>query len=200
MVIIAVSALLLGVICGQWLFSIQLAQTIEFLAEYVLYLLMFAVGISIGTNKMILHKLREYNLTVLLIPFGIVVGSVTGGAICAWILKMPLNASVSIASGLGWYSLCGVLMDELSGAQMGAIAFLSNLFREILSFLMIPLIVKWLNPYTAIAPAGATSEDTTLPMMIKYTKEDVVVLSVLNGVICSALVPVMVNFFYAVLP
>lgn len=53
-----------------------------------------------------------------------------------------------------------------------------------------------LNYYTCIAPAGATSEDTTLPMMIRYTNEETVVLSVFNGVICSALVPFLISFCY----
>ncbi len=199
MVIIAVVALILGTVCGQWIFPEAWSKWIGEISDYILYLLMFAVGVSVGNNKLVLKKLREYNLTVLLIPFGIVIGSVLSGFVCGLILKMPFSASVPIASGMGWYSLSGVMVGNLSGPEAGAIAFLSNLLREILSFLMIPLVVKYLNPYTAIAPAGATSEDTTLPMMIKYTSEDVVVLSVLNGVFCSALVPVMTNFFHGIL-
>ena len=38
------------------------------------------------------------------------------------------------------------------GAKIGTIAFLSNLFREILSFVLIPFIAKHLNMFTAIAP------------------------------------------------
>ena len=199
MIVIAITALILGVVCGQWLFPADWSRWIGILSDYILYLLMFSVGISIGNNKFVLKKLREYNLTVLLIPFGIVLGSALSGFFCGVILNMPFSVSVPIASGMGWYSLSGGMMGKLAGPEAGAIAFLSNLLREILSFLLIPLIVKYLNPYTAIAPAGATSEDTTLPMMIKYTSEDVVVLSVLNGILCSALVPVMTNFFYEVL-
>ena len=50
------------------------------------------------------------------------------------------------------------------------------------------------NYYTCIAPAGATSEDTTLPVMLKYTNEETVVLSVFNGVICSFMVPILISF------
>ncbi|WP_298736692.1 LysO family transporter, partial [uncultured Subdoligranulum sp.] len=71
--------------------------------------------------------------------------------------------------------------------------FLSNLMREIFSYLIIPYIALRLNYYTSIAPAGATSEDTTLPMMLKYTNEETVVLSVLNGMICSLFVPVIIS-------
>lgn len=198
MVIIAMIALILGVICGHWVFSQEISSMFHQIADYVLYLLMFAVGISVGMNKLILKKMREYNLTVLLIPLGIILGSVAGGIICGLLLNIPLDDSTAIASGLGWYSLSGVLISDLAGAEVGAIAFLSNLLREIFSFLLIPVIVKRFNPYTAIAPAGATSEDTTLPMMIRYTSEDVVVISVLNGVICSAVVPILIQFCYRI--
>ena len=48
----------------------------------------------------------------------------------------------------------GVTIENLAGAQMGSIAFLSNLMREIFSFFMIPWIAKHLNYYSCIAPAG----------------------------------------------
>ena len=85
------------------------------------------------------------------------------------------------------------MMTDIAGAQVGSITFLANLLRELVSFFSIPWIAKHLNYPTCIAPAGATSEDTTLPMLIRCTT---VVLSVLNGVICSALVPVLIEAFH----
>ena len=52
--------------------------------------------------------------------------------------------------------------------------------------------------YAAIAPAAATSEDTTLAMLIKYTNEEVVVMAVFNGVLCSAMVPILIRFFASI--
>ena len=66
--------------------------------------------------------------------------------------------------------------------------------REIFSFFIIPFLALKCNNYTCIAPAGATSEDTTLPMILKYTNEETVVLSVLNGIICSFFVPILISF------
>ena len=100
-----------------------------------------------------------------------------------------------IVSGLGWYSLSGVLVTELAGAKIGTIAFLCNLLREIFSFMIIPVVVKYFNGYAAIAPAAVTSEDTTLPMLMKYTSGEVVMMAVLNGIICSAAVPVLIKLF-----
>ena len=114
-----------------------------------------------------------------------------------WFIGYPLNEAVSVAGGLGWYSLAGVYVGNMAGARLGSIAFLSNLLREIGSFFMIPCIARYLNAYTCIAPAGATSEDTTLPMLIRYTNEETVVFAVLNGVVCSIFVPVLLSFCYS---
>ena len=162
----------------------------------VLNLLMVSVGISIGQQAGILQKIRQYHFKALIIPLGVTVGSLGAGLAGALLLGYPLAEGAAIASCMGWYSLGGATIGALSGGLYGSVAFLSNLLREILSFFGIPLLARFLNPAACIAAAGATSEDTTLPMMMKYTDEESVVLSVLNGAICSVLVPVLINACY----
>ena len=174
-----------------------LIQSITANRDYILYILMFLVGISIGLSKGIVSKIKEYHVRIFVIPIGIIAGSLAGGIVSGLLAGIPLNQSAAIASGMGWYSLSGVTIGNLAGARAGSIAFLSNLLREIFSFFSIPLIAKKMNYYTCIAPAGATSEDTTLPMMIRYTDGETVVLSVFNGVICSAAVPFLISFCYS---
>lgn len=196
MVIGAIVALLLGIGYGLLDLQIPIISAITSHSDSVLYVLMFLVGISVGLNKGLLGRMKAYGWKIFVVPFGIVVGSMIGGGLCFFLCGATLGESVAIGSGLGWYSLTGVMITELSGARLGSIAFLSNLLREIFSFFSIPLLAKYTNYPTCIAPAGATSEDTTLPMMIRYTNEETVVLSVLNGIICSALVPVLIKFAY----
>ena len=188
MVYLAIIALLGGIACGMTgLDENVIVSWITSNKDMILYLLMFLVGISIGFNQGIVSKIKEYHIKIFVIPLGIVVGSILGGIAGGLLTGMPLGESTAIA---------GVTIGNLAGAQAGSIAFLSNLLREIFSFFSIPWISKKLNYYTCIAPAGATSEDTTLPMMIRYTNEETVVLSVFNGVICSALVPFLISFCY----
>ncbi|HJA11965.1 MAG TPA: lysine exporter LysO family protein [Candidatus Mediterraneibacter merdipullorum] len=197
MVYLALIALLGGIACGMAGLDDTLpVELIVSHKDFILYALMFLVGISIGLNRGILKKIREYHIRIFVIPAGIIVGSLAGGLMSGLLTGLPLNESAAIASGMGWYSLAGVTLGNLSGAQAGSIAFLSNLLREIFSFFSIPLIAKKLNYPTCIAPAGATSEDTTLPVMIRYTDGETVVLSVFNGVLCSAAVPFLISFCY----
>lgn len=107
-----------------------------------------------------------------------------------------LGPALSVAGGLGWYSLSGAAVSRLAGPEIGSIAFLASLLRELFFFFLIPFLARGLNGWTAIAPAAATSEDTTLPMLIRYTNEETAVFAVVNGILCSAVVPVIIALCY----
>ncbi len=199
MIIAAIISLIVGVLCGHFVFSSDVVSFFGELSNYALMILMFSVGISVGENKLLFRKMREYNVKIIILPIGIVVGSLLGGLVCGLILQVPLRESLCIASGMGWYSLSGVLLTELSGAEIGTIAFLSNVIREILAFMLIPLLAKHLNGYTAIAPAGATSSDTSLSILMKYTNEEVAMMAVINGVICTSIIPILINTIFSLM-
>lgn len=196
MVIFTILALLLGLLYGISDLELELVSAISKNSDLILYLLMFSVGISVGMYRGIVQKIKTYHIRIFLIPLGIILGSMMGGFLCSFFFDINWRQGTAIASGMGWYSLAGASIGKLGGANLGSIAFLSNLMREIFSFFLIPLIALKLNHYTCIAPAGATSEDTTLPVMLKYTSEETVVLSVLNGMICSFFVPILISFCF----
>lgn len=195
MVILTVIAVFLGIFCGLSHFDHPLVVWIANHSDVILYLLMFSVGISVGMQKDILKRIKAYHVKIFIIPFGIITASALSGLICAPLTGISMGYSCAITSGMGWYSLSGATIAKLGTAELGSIAFLSNLMRELFSFFIIPVIAKYCNSYTCIAPAGATSEDTTLPMILKYTNEETVVLSVVNGVVCSFFVPILISFF-----
>lgn len=195
-VILTFLALILGLFCGLSGTDVALISFISKHSDIILYILMFSVGISIGMHNGILKKIRQYHLKILIIPLGITISSIIGGILCALLFRIPVNEGAAIASGMGWYSLAGVTISRLGGAELGSIAFMSNLMREFFSFFLIPVIAAKLNFCTCIAPAAATSEDTTLPVLLKYTNEETVVLAVLNGILCSFFVPILITFFF----
>ena len=200
MVFIAIGSLVGGILCGRFLFSADVAQFFSKYSDMILYFLMFLVGISVGMNRSVFKKIRQYHIRIFLIPAGIIAGTLVGGAVCCILLGEKPGEGLAVVSGLGWYSLSGVLVSSMVNARLGTIAFLSNLMREMISFISIPWIAKHLNHYSAIAPAAATSEDTTLPVILKYTSEDLALLAVFNGVLCSFMVPVLTKLVVTVLP
>lgn len=196
MVLLTIAALIGGIAYGVLGFDFSLVTFLTSHTDLVLYILMFCVGISIGTQKGVLQRLRQNQLAIVLVPTGVIVASLLGGVICGWITRMPLSHSTAITSGMGWYSLAGAVIGESCGPELGSIAFLSNLMREIFTFMIIPFLAAHFNPYTCIASAGATSEDTTLPMILRYSNEETVVVSVLNGIICSFFVPILLSLCF----
>lgn len=196
MMFFALGAVGLGLVCGAVSPLAAALAPLRDGAQWILYLLMFCVGISVGGQRGVLASLRRHSAQILLVPLGVIVGSLAGGGLCGLLLRMPLREALSIGGGLGWYSLAGVSVSSAAGVAVGSIAFLSNLLREIGAFLLIPLVARRVNACACIAVAGATSEDTTLPMILRYTDGETAVLSVLNGVICSAFVPVLLSLCY----
>ena len=194
MVILAVLALVLGVLVGTFDVQNFLLDALVSNKDLVLYLLMFSVGMSIGLHKGIIKKIKEYHVKILIIPAGIIVGTLLGGVLLSMVTKYNVGESTSVVSGLGWYSLSGILMTEAGNPIGGTISFLSNVFREVLTFLLVPVLAGR-NVYTAIAPAGATAMDTTLPLLSKYTDSKTAILAFVSGVICTLAMPVLVPLF-----
>ena len=97
MVFLALGALLLGT--GSSLVPV-LAEFFEPLAahsDWILWVLMFSVGISVGFHRGILSRLCQYHVKILVIPLGIILGSLAGGVLCGLLLQYPLNEAVSVA-------------------------------------------------------------------------------------------------------
>lgn len=193
MIAAALSALVIGVLGGAFLFPDGISAGVSSASNLVLLLLMFSVGVSVGANKLMLRKLRQYNIRIISIPIGVAVGSVLAGTVLAPILGQPLREGMAVTAGMGWYSLSGIVVTELLGTSAGTVAFLSNLLREVLAFCLIPVLIKRFGAYSAIAAAGATSEDTTLPVIIRYAGDEVALISVINGMLTSAVVPLLLN-------
>ncbi|WMI80868.1 lysine exporter LysO family protein [Anaerotignum sp. MB30-C6] len=186
--------LILGILGGIYM-PLEVTSFLDQASSYMLLLLLFSVGIDLGLNRQVFLQIRQMGFRILLIPFGVILGSLCGGGICAVLLQMQIKEGLAIASGLGWYSLSGILITEAGNPIGGTISFLSNVFREVITFISIPFLVKYLNSYSAIAPAGATAMDTTLGIISKNTDGKTAIIAFVSGVICTLLVPVLVPLF-----
>jgi uncharacterized membrane protein YbjE (DUF340 family) len=193
------AAVILGMLAGRFIIPESVLQYSDTLITIALNILLFLIGIDLGRNRGVLRDIRSHGRVLLLVPLGIVLGSMVGGFLAGLITGMPANLSLPIASGFGWYSLSGILLSNLHSPEIGAIAFLTNIFRELLAILLIPILALKLSHWSAIAPAGATSMDTTLPIIARSTSPEIVVVAFVNGALLTGLVPVLVPFLYNLL-
>lgn len=160
-----------------------------------LYILMVLVGISTGGDQRALQVFKHIRFRIVLVPLIVVLGSLSGSALFSLLLSGvdAINA-MAVGAGFGYYSLSSIFIGKISGEEMGVVALLANIYREVLTLVAAPLMVRWFGKLGAIVSAGATSMDTTLPVIVKTTGRDYAVLAIFNGVVLSLLVPVLVPF------
>ena len=164
-------------------------------SEYTLIFLLFLIGIQLRNNGMTLKQI-VLNRRGMMVAVVVVGSSMVGGVINAFILDLPLNTALAMASGFGWYSLSGILLTESFGPVIGSAAFLNDLGRELIAIMLIPGLVRR-SRSTALGLCGATSMDFTLPVLQRSGGLEMVPAAIVHGFILSLLVPVMMAFFSA---
>ena len=164
-------------------------------SEYTLIFLLFLIGIQLRNNGMTLKQI-VLNRRGMMVAVIVVGSSLVGGVITAFILDLPLNTALAMASGFGWYSLSGILLTESFGPVIGSAAFFNDLGRELIAIMLIPGLVRR-SRSTALGLCGATSMDFTLPVLQRSGGLEMVPAAIVHGFILSLLVPIMMAFFSA---
>ncbi|HNX24789.1 MAG TPA: lysine exporter LysO family protein [Spirochaetota bacterium] len=185
-----------GLIAGIYGISLNFLQ-INDPSIYALYLLMFLVGIGIGADSNVWGTLKKMNLKILVVPFIVIAGTLSGTYICSFFLEdVGALDSMAIGSGFGYYSLSSIIISKMRNDTLGVMALLANISREIFTLLATPLLVRYFGKLAPIASGGATSMDTTLPVIAKYSGKDYAVISVFSGVVLTILVPFIIALIY----
>ncbi|MDE6216606.1 MAG: lysine exporter LysO family protein [Bacteroides sp.] len=163
---------------------------------YALAALMFSVGVSVGSDPQTLKSFRSLNPRLVLLPVMTITGTLTGSALISLLLThRSLADCLAIGSGFGYYSLSSIFITEYRGAELGTIALLANISREILTLLAAPLLVRWFGNLAPISAGGATTMDTTLPVITRTAGQQFVVVSIFHGFIVDFSVPWLVTLF-----
>ena len=163
---------------------------------YALYALMFLVGISIGSDEKAIQALRNQNLKIFLVPLGTIVGTLLGVYLVSFFLSnRSATDCLAVGSGFGYYSLSSIFITQYKGAELGVIALMSNIIREIFTLLLAPLLVMWIGKLAPISAGGATTMDTTLPIITKFSGKEFVIIAISHGILVDFTVPFLVTFF-----
>lgn len=162
-------------------------------SEVILLLLLFLIGIQLRNSGMTLKQilLNKHGMAIAAL---VLVSSLPGGLIAAFILDIPFNHGLAMASGFGWYSLAGILMGDALGPVYGGAAFLNELLRELIALVLIPVAINR-APSTSIGYAGATAMDFTLPVIQSTGGIHCVPVAIVSGFILSLSVPFLMLFF-----
>lgn len=194
--LIIVAFFIVGAICG-YAGVIDIDRLGFDLSFVALVALIFCVGISIGHNiNDIRTNLRTLGARMLLLPVATILGTMAGCiAVSAMMPSRSMTDVLAVGSGFGYYSLSSIFITEYRGAELGTIALLANIFREIITLLCAPLLCKVFGPLAPISSGGATSMDTTLPIITAASGKKFAVLSVYHGFVVDFSVPFLVTLF-----
>ncbi len=187
-------ALLFGGTIG-WFALSETPAWIEDVIMGALCLLVFVAGIDVGTNWHVIRGLIKKGAQVLLVPVFLTIGSLLGASLAVFILPIELKEALAVSAGVGWYTLAGPLITQVYGDQLGTIGLLSNMLRELLAFAMIPVVARSLGFMASIGPGGATTMDSTLPVIRRSTDSETAMIAFYNGFALSVVPPLLIPFF-----
>lgn len=162
-------------------------------SEWILFVLLFFIGIQLRNSGLILRQIL-LNKHGMVIAVTIIITSMLGGVIAAYLLDIPLFKALAMSSGFGWYSLAGILMGDAFGPVYGGASFMLELLRELVALVLIPVLIRS-YPCTSIGYAGATAMDFTLPVIQTTGGVRCVPIAIVSGFILSLLVPILMLFF-----
>lgn len=166
------------------------------LTFYALCALLLCVGIGIGSDRNIVTKFKSLDVRMALLPLGTVLGTFAGSLVVSFILsgRSPLDC-LAVGSGFGYYSLSSIFITEYKGAELGTIALLANIIREMVTLLLSPVLAKAFGPLAPISSGGVTSMDTTLPIIMASSGEQYSAVSIFHGFILDFSIPFLVTFW-----
>lgn len=183
-----------GILCGradvlpQWVCSSTVSMT-------ALCALLLCVGMGIGSNPDMKSEFRSLNPRVALLPLATILGSWAGAAIAFLVLQRTLTDCLAISSGFAYYSLSSIFLTEYRGIELGTIALVANLVREAITLLGTPLLARIFGPLAPISAGGATTMDTTLPIITHTCGQRFTILAIFHGFIVDFSVPFLVTFW-----
>ena len=185
-----------GMVCGYFLVPDSLLGLCGTMIDWGLYLLLLLVGLDMGRQGTIIADIKAAGFKVVLVPLAVAVGTLSFTALGGLFLSLGVKDSIASTAGFGWYSLAPTLLQSYS-LQVSAVAFLSNVMREIFAIIFIPLVARKVGYVECTALAGAAAMDSLLPVVVGATHERITIYSFVTGVILSLAVPIIIPLIVA---
>ncbi len=180
-------ALVAGVLTGR-----EVDWNLKFLSDVMLYIMLFFIGFELAQKrKEVLKDLKEIGILSIALPMATLAGSALGGLLAGLMIPgLTARNGVLVASGCGWYSLTGPFLSRFS-PELGLMGFLTNFMREITMLLIYPIVIRWVPAVAGISIGGATTMDSTLPLVRKFAGQRAGLIAFVHGFMVSLSVPLL---------
>lgn len=185
--------LVLGVFIGRHWIAMP-TNLANVLFNIALIVICTAIGVTIRASLHFVTKTKKLWMYAM-VPVLITIGSVGGGLLAGLITGRSLVDSAAIAGTMVFYSFASVVITHQSGIDVGLLALLSNILREILTFAAVPFLARF-SDLSAFAVGGASTMDVTLPVIKRSLSDEYTLLAIFNGMVLSVFVPLLLIVLY----
>lgn len=193
MTLLILAAVTVGAVLGRLLpFVSRWDAGLSTLINVGLCLLLFSIGLDLGREESGGQNIKAVGARVFVFPVVTAAATLLAGVLGGIVLKLNVVQSVAIVSGFSWYTLAPGLIMEAGYLEAGAIALLSNILREVLSFIFVPMVARRIGYIETIGMPGAAAMDVCLPIVERSTSAEVAVYSLVSGMVLSLSVPFLV--------
>ncbi|MEM0084210.1 MAG: lysine exporter LysO family protein [Candidatus Methanomethylicia archaeon] len=160
--------------------------------DSILFILILQIGIEVGLKyKDIMRSIKKLK-NQLHLPIITIISSIIAGIISSKILNIDTRIVLAISLGMGWYSFTGAYLTLKLNPYYGAIAFASNMLREAATIIITPILPRKFKRAGVII-GGATTMDTTLPIIVKEFGEEEMILALYHGLIITLIIPIILS-------
>ncbi len=190
--------------CLAGLFLVSPDADLHTYSLFALYALMFQVGIAVGSHPTLRQQLRRWDWSMVFAPLATVVGTLVFSAAGALVLsRWSVFECMAVGSGFAYYSLSSILITQLKepslgpqlAAELGTIALLSNIAREMMALMGAPLFRRHFGCLAPISAAGVNSMDVLLPVITRCSGKEVMPIAIVHGVLIDLSMPFFVTLF-----
>lgn len=165
------------------------------LALYALWTLMAVVGLSVGADERLSGLARSLGPRALWLPLGCVAGTFLGTLLCSPLLPYDLSDCMAVGAGFAYYSLSSIIIGQERGPELGALALLCNVARELAVIALGPLLMRLGGAPMVIMAAGASASDTNLPTVVRAAGPAWLVPAIASAMVVDLSVPFWLAFF-----
>ena len=182
-----------GIFCGTFA-NTTISTYCEKLPQFLLYALVIQVGLNLGANAELGKMVKDIRFSSLLLPFFTIIGTLVFSAAASLLLtSWNIYDCMAVGSGFAYYSLSSLLIEIAS--QLGAIALLANIIREMLALFGAPLYASFFGKFAPVSVAGINSMDVCLPVISRYSGKNIVPVAIIHGIILEISVPLLISLF-----
>ena len=126
---------------------------------------------------------------------GTTIGTFAGCALVSLFLVYSLADCLAVGAGFAYYSLSSVFITQYRGEELGTVALLANILRELFTLIFTPALARLLGAPAPIMCGGASTMDTTLPGITRAAGTLWTFPSIVHAMILDFSVPFCVTLF-----